>query len=145
MGFLKFGKKAAAAKAGLKKLENRDLMEAIVYGSVLVAAADGELEAPELARIEAIIQTNDKLNHFGGEASVLIAKCKDKFEEVGFGVLKMEAKRQISDVKSSEEEREEVFANIIAVAMADGEIEDSERKVLEEIGRLLNLRIEDWL
>lgn len=140
-----FGKKAAAAKASLKKLENRDLMEAIAYGSMLVAAADNELETSELTRIEAIIQTNDKLSHFGSEASMLLAKCKEKFEQVGFGVLKMEAKRQIADIKASEEEREEVFVNIIAIAMADGEIEEPERKVLEEIGRMLNLRLEDYL
>lgn len=39
-----FGKKVAAAKVELKKVENRDLMEAIVGGCLLVSAADGEIE-----------------------------------------------------------------------------------------------------
>lgn len=37
-----FGKKVASAKVELKKVENRDLMEAIIGGCLLVSAADGE-------------------------------------------------------------------------------------------------------
>ena len=39
-----FGKKVASAKVELKKVENRDLMEAIIGGCLLVSAADGEIE-----------------------------------------------------------------------------------------------------
>lgn len=37
-----FKKKAAEARANLHKVENRDLMEAIVAGAVLVSYADGD-------------------------------------------------------------------------------------------------------
>lgn len=141
----KFGKNAAAAKASLKKLENRDLMEAILCGCILVAGADGELEAAELDRIEAIIRTNDKLSHFGTEITTLISKYKEKFEKVGFQVLKFEAKREISDIKHNQDNAAEVFVNMIAIALADGEIEPAEEKVLDEIGRMLGLRVEDFM
>ena len=50
-----FGKKAANVKQELAKVENRDLMEAIVAGSILVAYADGECEEEELAKMEQVI------------------------------------------------------------------------------------------
>ncbi|MCS5452524.1 tellurite resistance TerB family protein [Enterobacter huaxiensis] len=140
-----FGKKAAAAKTTFKKMENRDLMEALICGCILVAGADGELEASELDRVEAIIKTNDKLAHFGAEISNIIAKYKEKFEKVGFQVLKFEAKREISDIKHNADNAAEVFVNMIAIALADGEIEPAEEKVLEEIGRMMGLRVEDFI
>ena len=38
-----FGKKSGQARAAVSKLANRDLMEAVVYGAIYVAAADGDL------------------------------------------------------------------------------------------------------
>ena len=46
-----FGKKAGQARASVAKLANRDLMEAVVYGSIYVAAADGDLEDSELSKV----------------------------------------------------------------------------------------------
>lgn len=47
-----FGKKSGQARAAVAKLANRDLMEAVVYGSIYVAAADGDLEDSELTALE---------------------------------------------------------------------------------------------
>lgn len=51
-----FGKKAANVKQELHKVENRDLMEAIVAGSILVAYADGECEDAELKVLKEVGQ-----------------------------------------------------------------------------------------
>src|SRR4051812_8496452 len=46
MGLLNamFGKKLGEAKANLKKIENKDLMEAVVASCILIAYADGDCE-----------------------------------------------------------------------------------------------------
>ena len=62
-----FGKKVAAAKVELKKVENRDLMEAIVGGCLLVSAADGEIEKEETSKLDQLIRSNPRLAHFGNE------------------------------------------------------------------------------
>ena len=49
-----FGKKVASAKVELKKVENRDLMEAIIGGCLLVSAADGEIEPAEHKVLEEV-------------------------------------------------------------------------------------------
>lgn len=144
MGFFSFGKKAREAKAAIQKVQNKDLMEAIIAGAIWIASADGELEAEELERIEAICTTNDALAHFSSEISGLVLKYKEKFEKVGAAVIRFEAKREISDLKNQPDQAAECFVNLIAIAQADGEIEPAEQKALEEIGRLLGLRVEDF-
>jgi tellurite resistance protein TerB len=52
--------------------------------------------------------------------------------------------REIDDIKNDPKEAEEVFVNMLTIAEADGQIEQEEQKVLEEVGRRLGLRVEDY-
>lgn len=140
----KWGKRAAEAKQAVVKAANKDFMEAMIAGMVWLASTDGELEASELDRIEAICQTNDRLAHFNTEITTLISKYKEKFERVGAAVIRFDAKKELSDIKHNAELSAEVFVNLIAVAQADGEIEPAERKALDEVGRIFGLRVEDF-
>ena len=139
-----FGKKAREAKAAMSKLQNKDFMEALISGLVYISAVDGELEAEELDRIEAICQTNDRLQGYSVEISAFVEKYKEKFLRVGIAVVRMEAKRELGDLKHDPDAATEVFVNLIACAQADGEIEPAEQKALEEIGRMYGLRVEDF-
>lgn len=139
-----FGKKAAAVKGELKKVENRDLMEAIVGGCLLVSAADGEIEKEETSKLDQLIRSNPRLSHFGNEITSTIARYTEQLE-AGFRVGRMNILREIDDIKNDPKEAEEVFVNMLTIAEADGEIEPEEQKVLEEVGRRLGLRTEDYL
>lgn len=74
MGFFSkmFGKNVQKGKAELAKVENRDLMQAIVGGALLVAYADGECEDAELAKLDKTINALPELQHFGSEISETI-------------------------------------------------------------------------
>jgi len=142
LGFLK--KKFGAAGAELKKVENRDLMEAIVAGSLLVAAADGEISADELTSLEKLISSNDSLTHFGPE----INKVMGKFEtmlDAGPRIGKMKILKEIADIKNNPEEAEEVFLTMLTIAEADGEIDEAEMAILKEVGSKLGIRLSDYL
>lgn len=141
LGFLK--KKFGAANAELKKVENRDLMEAIVAGSLLVAAADGDISEDELVSLEKLISSNDALTHFGGE----INKTINKFEtmlDAGPRIGKMKILKEISDIKNVPEEAEEVFLTMLTIAEADGEIDEKEMAILKEVGGKLGIRLSDY-
>ena len=138
-----FGKKVGAAKVELKKVENRDLMQAIVGGCLLVAAADGEIEKSEGDKVEALIRSNKNLEHFGSEITTTTARFTEQLQ-AGFRVGRMNILREIRDIKSNPADAEEVFINMITVAEADGEIEPEELKVLAEVGRELGLRVQDF-
>jgi tellurite resistance protein TerB len=140
-GLLK--KKFGAGKAELKKLENRDLMEAIVGGALLVAAADGEIEEAELISLEKQILANPALEHFGTE----IGKTINKFEQMlsaGFRLGKMKILREIEDIKGNPSDAEEVFINMLTIAESDGEIEPKELAILKEVGNHLNIRLSEY-
>jgi len=139
-----FGKKAAAARQELKKIENRDLMEAIVGGCLLVAAADGSIEQPELDKLDKLLRSNANLSHFGPEITQTITRFKEQLE-AGFRVGKNKILEEMHDIKNNQKEAVEVFVNMITLAEADGDIAPEEKKVLEEVGRLLGLRYEDYV
>ncbi|WP_288463268.1 TerB family tellurite resistance protein [uncultured Pseudomonas sp.] len=138
-----FGKKVGAAKVELKRVENRDLMQAVVGGCLLVAAADGEIEKSESDKIEQLLRSNKNLEHFGGEITTTVSRFTEQLQ-AGFRVGRMNIMREIRDIKNNASDAEEVFVNMITVAEADGEIQPEELKVLAEVGRELGLRVQDF-
>lgn len=138
-----FGKKASNAVAELKKVENRDLMQAICAGCLLVASADGEIEKSEKDALEASVRANPSLQHFGNE----ITETINRFSEMlaaGGNLARVKIMREIADIKNTPSDAEEAFACMLDIAQADGEIEAAELKILTEIGRTLNLRPQDF-
>ena len=137
------GKKLFGAKRAVKKLENRDLMQAIVGGCLLVAAADGEISKNEAAQIDIQIQANKNLEHFGQEITATVNLFTEQLQ-AGFRLGRMNIMREIADIKNNPLDAEEVFVNMITVAEGDGNISPEELKVLAEVGVQLGLRPKDF-
>lgn len=138
-----FGKKLFGAKRAVKKLENRDLMQAIVGGCLLVAAADGEISKNEAAQIDLQIRANKNLEHFGQEITATVNLFTEQLL-AGFRLGRMNIMREIKDIASNPNDAEEVFVNMLTVAEGDGNVSEQEIKVLQEIGTLLGLRLKDF-
>lgn len=138
------GKKGRAAKMEMKKMGNRDLMQALAAAAILVAGADGELEASELEKVGQVMKANPNLADFGGEIDKTLADFKAQLT-VSFRTLKLYAMKEISEVKHSPEEAAQVLIGAITISEADGEIEDKEKKVLQEIANALNLSLDTYL
>lgn len=137
------GKKLFGAKRAVKKLENRDLMQAIVGGCLLVAAADGEISKNESAQIDIQIRANKNLEHFGPEITGTVNLYTEQLQ-ASFRIGRMTILREIRDIKNNPADAEEVFVNMLAVAEGDGEISAPEMKVLAEVGNELGLRLKDF-
>lgn len=138
-----FGKKLFGAKKAVKKLENRDLMQAIVGGCLLVAAANGEISKQESAQIDKQIRANKNLEHFGSEITATVNLYTEQLE-ASFRIGRMNVIREIRDIANNPNDAEEVFVNMLAVAEGDGEVYEAELKVLREIGAVLGLRLKDF-
>lgn len=136
-------KKLFGAKRAVKKLENRDLMQAIVGGCLLVAAADGEISKNESAQVDLQIRANKALEHFGSEITTTVNQFTEQLQ-AGFRLGRMNIMREIADVKNNPMDAEEVFVNMLTVAEGDGNISPEELKVLVEIGTQLGLRVKDF-
>ncbi|MFL1556758.1 tellurite resistance TerB family protein [Pseudomonas sp. O11] len=137
------GKKLFGAKRAVKKLENRDLMQAIVGGCLLVAAADGEISKNESAQIDIQIRANKNLEHFGPEITSTVNLYTEQLQ-ASFRIGRMTILREIRDIKNNPADAEEVFVNMLAVAEGDGDISAQEMKVLAEVGNELGLRLKDF-
>lgn len=137
------GKKLFGAKKAVKKLENRDLMQAIVGGCLLVAAADGEISKNEAAQIDIQIRANKNLEHFGAEITSTVNLFTEQLQ-AGFRLGRMNIMREIKDIANNPMDAEEVFVNMLTVAEGDGNVSPEEIKVLAEIGTLLSLRLKDF-
>lgn len=136
-------KKLFGAKVAAKKLENRDLMQAIVGGCLLVAAADGEISKNEAAQIDLQIRANKNLEHFGQEITETVNRFTEQLQ-AGFRLGRMNIMREIADIKNNPLDAEEVMVNMLTVAEGDGDISGPELKVLAEIAQQLNLRLKDF-
>lgn len=135
-----FGKKANQVKDSVQKSINRDQLEATIAGAILLAFADGELEDSELQALSATIENNEKLSHFGSE----IGQTIDRFVNImkaGATLGRVKVMKEIRDCKADEEAKIEIFATLIDIAQADGEIEPEEVEVLKMIGRELGVSL----
>ena len=139
-----FGKKFGKARVEIKKLENRDLMEAVVGGCLLIAAADGTIEDEEVKKIDSLLRTNKNLEHFGSEITELTNRFSERLKS-GYRVARAEILREIEDIKSDPQQKEDVLLNMLTIAEADGEIEPVEQKELETVAQKLCLRLADYI
>ncbi|CAD5377399.1 Tellurite resistance protein TerB [Pseudomonas sp. OF001] len=138
-----FGKKLFGAKREIKKLENRDLMQAIVGGCLLVAAANGEISRDEASQIDKQIRANKNLEHFGAEITKTVSLYTEQLE-AGFRLGRMNILREIKEIANSPLDADEVFTNMLVVAESDGDVYEAELKVLVEVANILGLRVKDY-
>lgn len=137
------GKKSAEAKAELKKIENRDLMQGICGAALLIAAADGEIEASETAKLEAVIRSLPAMAHFGAEISQTVQRFTDQLN-AGFLLGKTQIMREIRDCKHSAQDGEDIFVVALTIAQADGEVDEKEMAVMVQIARELGINPRDY-
>ena len=138
-----FGKRVNKVKAEVKKMENRDLLEALVGGCLLVAAADGTLDDSETKKIDSLLRTNKNLGHFGGEITELVNRFAERLQS-GYRVARAEILREIEDIKADAQQKEDVLLNMLTIAEASGDIDEKERKELDTVAQRLGLRVADY-
>lgn len=139
-----FGKKARKAAAEIKKFEKRDLAQAVINAAWLVAYADGDCSNVEKAAVDQALRANPVLGAFTSEiqsiSQTIIAQL-----DANYKVGRLAAYREIEDCKGDQREAEDVLVTAIAIAEADGNIEEQEKKVLDEVANRLGLRLETYL
>lgn len=135
-----FGKLFTSAK----KVQNNNIMEAIIAGSMLVAAADGSISRPEVEKVERLIMNNDNLSAFKPAEMRKVIQRYQNILEADFGVGQKKMLDEISDISDNNDFCEEVMLNILAVAKSDGTISPEELKVIEKVSQLLGFNVKDF-
>lgn len=141
-----FGKKARAARQAAVKIENRDLMQAAVYGVFYIASADGSIDQAELDKIDRLLRNAPQLANFGAELGNVIDRAKNDFKEGGPRIIRMNAEKELADLAHNPEHASIVMNFMLTVAEADGEIAvPEEMNVLQRAASKMNLRLEEFL
>jgi tellurite resistance protein TerB len=130
-----FGKVFKSAK----KVQNQNLMEAIVAGSMLLAAADGEIGKAERDKLDKLLTSNDNLSAFKPAEIRKVIQRYENILDADFDVGQNKMMKELADISDNSENCEEVFLNALAIAKADGDISDKEKDILRKIARNLGI------
>lgn len=138
-----FGKSGRKAAAEVKKFTNKDLMEACIGGSLLVAYANGVCDESELKSLERQIAANPAFEGYGTEINKTMTRFISQLD-AGFRVGKMHIMREIGDCTNDPMEAEEIMVTCITIAEADGNIDSDEINILRDIANKLGVNLRDF-
>jgi tellurite resistance protein len=75
-----FKKKVRKAAVEVKKMENRDAVEATVWGAYAIAYADGTCDAKEIGVLEKTISALPSFSPFAGEIAQMSSNIRSRYE-----------------------------------------------------------------
>ena len=131
-----FGKLFKSVTDAFSKWENEDMLKAVIGGATLVIFADGEADPSEYDSLKGIIHSHDKLKAFGADIDVNINDYKRLFI-AGSTTATVKVLQELGEFDFSSEEKNEIFAVLVDIAKANGEIDESEVQILRTIGEKL--------
>ena len=105
----------------------------LLHSMILMAGADGVLEGAEIATLEAFINTLPEFRHaeFGHQMEAA-KKLANKFNSP------KEAVQALKDI-SSEHVRRKAFVLAADIALASGDVDETEEELLEAMQRVLGI------
>lgn len=144
-----FGKLKETLKGASSRLSGKtDLLEAIAAGSILVAAADGEIEGEEVAVLIESLQSHETISAAFSDAQIekTVQKMIDLASpnaagKIGMvGKIRLEKEVKEAKAKSSTDDIEMMMAIMADVAGADDDgVEPAEKVVINKIGGWLGV------
>lgn len=119
-----FKKKARKAVVEVKKMENRDAVEATVWGAYSIAYSDGTCDAKEIAVLEKTISALPAFAPFAGEIAQMSSNIRARYEASPRSA-NAQALRELADVAGTSD-AVDVLCLCLDVADQDGIGEDEE-------------------
>lgn len=134
---------ANSMNSELKKFRSKELLQAIVAGSTMIAYADGVVSAEEKQKLLGFVRTSEQLSVFESEKVIeTFNQYLTRFDfdaTIGTG----EALQKIGAFKGKPE-AELIVRVCLAIARADGNIDVKERQALGQICQTLGLDINNF-
>ncbi|EOR5568605.1 tellurite resistance TerB family protein [Escherichia coli] len=140
LGFFK--KKTRKAVIEVKKMENRDAVEATVWGAYMISYSDGTCDAKEIAILEKTISALPEFSPFAGEIAQMSANIRSQYE-ASPRRANAQTLRELADV-SGTNDAVDVLCLCIDIADQDG-IGEQEELVLKKIAQALQLSLDAYL
>ena len=133
-----------SVNAELKKFRSKDLLQAIVAGSTMIAYADGVVSAAEKQKLMGFVRTSEQLSVFESDKVIeAFTQYLSRFE-FDATIAAGEALQKIATFKGKPESQL-IVRVCVAIANADGNFDDSEKKALAQICQALDLDIKNFI
>ena len=134
---------ANSMNSELKKFRSKELLQAIVAGSTMIAYADGVVSAEEKQKLLGFVRSSEQLSVFESDKVIeTFNQYLTRFDfdaTIGTG----EALQKIGAFKGKPE-AELIVRVCLAIAKADGNIDAKERQALGQICQSLGLDINNF-
>lgn len=137
-----FKKKALKAVIEVKKMENRDAVEATVWGAYAIAYVDDSCDAKEIAVLEKTISALQAFAPFAGEIAQMSSNIRARYEASPRSA-NAQAIRELADVAGTPE-AVDVLCLCLDIADQDG-IGEKEEAALKKIAQALQLPLDQYL
>ncbi|NEX21036.1 tellurite resistance TerB family protein [Thiorhodococcus mannitoliphagus] len=136
--------KAADLKNEAMKFKNKDFLNAAISGSVLISMADGNVSSEEKQKMMRFIENYEALSVFSSKE--LIESFQNAMTQIEFDKDLGEAKAYdaIRKMKSNDAAARLIMRLTIAIAGADGNFDDDEKRVARKIAMELGLSPADF-
>lgn len=123
----------------VKKLKNKDFLEAVVAGCAIVAAADGTIDANEKQKMAGYISRSEELKVF--DMADVINRFNHHVGNMEFDTMigKQEALKVIAKYRTKPEVARVIVGVCSAIGAADGDFDASEQAAIREICNTLGL------
>ncbi|MBB1125088.1 tellurite resistance TerB family protein [Thiospirillum jenense] len=131
--------KAGELKTEALKFKNKDFLNAAISGSVLISMADRLVSSDEKQKMMHFIENYEALSVFTSKE--LIEAFQNAMSQIEFDKDLGEAKAYdaIRKMKGNDDAARLIVRLIIAIAGADGNFDDTEKRVARKIAMELNL------
>ncbi len=128
----------------LKKFRSKDLLQAIVAGSTMIAYADGEVSASEKQKLMGYVRNSEQLSVF--DTDKVIESFNQYLTRFEFDatIASGEALQKIAVFKGKPEAHL-IVRVCLAIANADGKFDSTEQQALDQICRSLDLDIKTFV
>lgn len=137
-----FKNKVRKVAGNVKKMENRNAVEASVWGAYAVAFADGNCEPSEIAILEKTLAATPAFAGFSGEISQMSSNIRARYE-ASPRAANVAALRELADIAGTPE-AEDVIALCLDIAEKEGQIGDDEMNVLKKIAQALQVQLDKF-
>ena len=123
----------------ISKFKNRDFMEAVVAGCVLVANADGAVSSAEKQKMIGFMQQSDELKVFKiDDVIAFFNQLVGKFE-FDPAIGKIEALKVVGKLRNNPQAARTMVRVCCVIGASDGNFDDAEKAVVAQIAIDLGL------
>jgi len=135
----------SALETEVAKFKNKDVLDALVAASTIVAAADGVIDASEKAKMVGVLKNSPLTSAYPVDQVIKsFTGHADRFDfDVDVG--RSEALRVIGKFRSNPDVARMIVRSAVIIGKADGNFDASEKRAVEMIARELGINPAEFL